>query len=84
MLYYPRSNLADCRSLPTLTTVTEAFGIQEVYGESFQKLALFMKDIGGGETMDGDQGTRYHCNVNFTFPYHRNITYMRDLVKALN
>ena len=47
ILYYPRSALADCRSLPALHTLTGALGIQEIYGQSFQRLVEFMKDIGG-------------------------------------
>ena len=46
VLYYPRAALADCRSLPALHTLTEALGIKDIYGHSFEKLALFMKDIG--------------------------------------
>jgi len=46
VLYYPRSSLADCRSLPALKTVTNALGIQDIYGHSFEKLVEFMKDIG--------------------------------------
>lgn len=49
VLYYPRRPLADCRSLPTLQTLLWAFGIQELQGESFRKLELFLKDIGGSE-----------------------------------
>lgn len=46
VLYYPRAALADCRSLPALHTLTQALGITEIYGHSFEKLAYFMKDIG--------------------------------------
>lgn len=52
ILYYPRSSLADCRSLPALHTLTNALGIQEIYGQSFQRLVEFMKDIGGEGTSD--------------------------------
>ncbi len=47
ILYYPRSALADCRSLPALHTLTSALGIQDIYGESFKRLVEFMQDIGG-------------------------------------
>ena len=46
VLYYPRASLADCRSLPALHTLTQALGIRDIYGQSFDKLAEFMKDIG--------------------------------------
>jgi len=46
VLYYPRSSLADCRSLPALHTLTQALGIHQIYGHSFEKLVDFMKDIG--------------------------------------
>ena len=36
------------RSLPTLETTMMAFGIQKVYGKAFEKLAAFLKDLGGG------------------------------------
>ena len=49
VLYYPRSALADCRSLPALHSLTQALGIQNIYGHSFEKLVDFMKDIGGRE-----------------------------------
>ena len=51
MLYYPRQQLADCRSLPTLQSVMSAFGIESIYGQSFNKLAAFLKDL--GESSDG-------------------------------
>jgi len=47
MLYYPRQKLADCRSLPGLQTVLSALGIKSLYGKSFEKLATFLKDLGG-------------------------------------
>ena len=47
MLYYPRQKLADCRSLPGLQTVLSALGIKSLYGKSFEKLAAFLKDLGG-------------------------------------
>jgi hypothetical protein len=47
ILYYPRTALADCRSLPDLHTLTSALGIQDIYGESFKHLVDFMQDIGG-------------------------------------
>ena len=47
ILYYPRSSLADCRSLPALHTLTDALGIEKVYGQSFNRLVDFMRDIGG-------------------------------------
>ena len=56
ILYYPRAALADCRSLPALHTLTEAIGIEDIYGHSFEKLAFFMKDIGDA-TMGGAQGS---------------------------
>ena len=46
VLYYPRAALADCRSLPALHSLTEAIGIHDIYGHSFEKLVDFMKDIG--------------------------------------
>ena len=46
ILYYPRSALADCRSLPTLETTMKAFGIQKVQGQAFDKLRAFMEDLG--------------------------------------
>ena len=49
VLYYPRSSLADCRSLPALHSLTQALGIHNIYGHSFEKLVDFMKDIGGRE-----------------------------------
>ncbi len=52
ILYYPRSPLADCRSLPTLETAMKAFGIDAIYGSAFEKLVAFMKDIDG--KADGD------------------------------
>jgi len=52
VLYYPRSSLADCRSLPALHTLTNALGIHEMYGSSFQHLVEFMKDIGGEGSPD--------------------------------
>ena len=54
MLYYPRQDLADCRSLPTLPTVMSALGIETIYGKSFEKLAEFLKDL-GGTTSDGKE-----------------------------
>ena len=56
VLYYPRAALADCRSLPALHTLTQAIGIQDIYGHSFEKLAVFMKDIGDA-TMGGVQAS---------------------------
>ena len=53
VLYYPRSSLADCRSLPALHTLTSALGIHEMYGNSFQRLVEFMQDIGGGGESGG-------------------------------
>ena len=50
VLYYPRAALADCRSLPALHTLTEAIGIQDIYGHSFEKLVDFMKDIGSRDS----------------------------------
>ena len=50
ILYYPRAPLADCRSLPSLRTVKDALGIDQVYGEAFEKLEQFMQDIGGSES----------------------------------
>ena len=47
ILYYPRSKLADCRSLPTLETAMKAFGIEAVYGEAFDKLKAFLEDLEG-------------------------------------
>ena len=47
VLYYPRSALADCRSLPALHTLTSALGINHIYGESFKHLVAFLQDIGG-------------------------------------
>ncbi len=47
ILYYPRRQLADCRSLPAPATLMSALGVNEIYGQSFQKLASFLGDIGG-------------------------------------
>ena len=47
MLYYPRQELADCRSLPSLSTFMSVLGIESLYGNSFEKLASFLKDLGG-------------------------------------
>lgn len=47
--YYPRNEIADCRSLPTLKTVMKALGVEAIYGKSFEKLSDFMKGIGGNE-----------------------------------
>lgn len=50
IIYYPRQQLADCRSLPALQTVMNALGIESIYGQAFKKLVDFMKDIDGGKT----------------------------------
>jgi len=55
ILYYPRTSLADCRSLPALHTLTTALGIHDIYGHSFEKLVDFMKDIGTGDASIGAQ-----------------------------
>jgi len=55
ILYYPRTALADCRSLPALHTLTTALGIHDIYGHSFEKLVEFMKDIGAGDESSGAQ-----------------------------
>jgi len=55
ILYYPRTALADCRSLPALHTLTTALGIHDIYGHSFEKLVDFMKDIGAGDESAGAQ-----------------------------
>ena len=55
ILYYPRTSLADCRSLPALHTLTTALGIHDIYGHSFEKLVDFMKDIGTGDASNGAQ-----------------------------
>ena len=57
MLYYPRQQLADCRSLPTLSNVMSALGIESIYGKSFDKLAVFLKDLGG---ISNDGTLNYH------------------------
>ena len=44
--YYPRQQLADCRSLPTLENVMGSFGIEAVHGKSLEKLSNFMRSIG--------------------------------------
>lgn len=46
ILYYPRSRLADCRSLPTPKTFLSAFGVREVQGGAFDKLAAFLGHLG--------------------------------------
>ena len=56
VLYYPRTQLADCRSLPALHTFTRALGIRDIYGHSFEKLVDFMKDIGSREPGGGGGG----------------------------
>jgi len=53
VLYYPRSSLADCRSLPALHSLTSALGIHDIYGHSFEKLVQFMKDIGSPSQTSG-------------------------------
>ena len=50
MLYYPRQKLADCRSLPSLPTVMASLGIESLHGKSFEKLATFLKDLGGSSS----------------------------------
>ena len=61
VLYYPRADLADCRSLPALHSLTRALGIEDIYGHSFEKLVDFMKDIGaldsGDINSDGGQSS---------------------------
>merc|ERR550532_42389 len=52
ILYYPRSKLADCRSLPTLETAMQGFGIKSVYGNAFEKLKAFLEDLEGREESD--------------------------------
>ncbi len=47
MLYYPRQELADCRSLPSLSAYLSVLGIESLHGNSFEKLAEFLKDLGG-------------------------------------
>lgn len=47
VLYYPRQELADCRSLPTPRTLTAALGVDAVFGRSLDKLTEFLSDIGG-------------------------------------
>ncbi len=37
VLYYPRSELADCRSLPTPESVLAAFGVKAVQADAFQR-----------------------------------------------
>lgn len=51
--YYPRQKLADCRSLPTLQSLMKAFGIDSIFGKSFEKLAVFLKDIDGSQDSNG-------------------------------
>ena len=77
MLYYPRQELADCRSLPTLSTVMSALGIESIHGKSFDKLAVFLKDL-GGISSDGklsnhtakyvNKDNMTHIIGNFYFP----------------
>ncbi len=50
VMYYPRTSLADCRSLPTMHTLMSAFGIAEIHGQSLQKMVAFLKDIGRSES----------------------------------
>lgn len=50
MLYYPRQELADCRSLPSLSTFMSFLGIESLYGNSFEKLSTFLKDLGGSNS----------------------------------
>ena len=47
VLYYPRQQLADCRSLPAPRTLTAALGVNTVFGRSLDKLTEFLGDIGG-------------------------------------
>ena len=44
--------LSRYRSLPTLETIMTAFGIQKVNGIAFEKLAAFLKDLGGHQESD--------------------------------
>ena len=44
VLYYPRQELADCRSLPTPRTLTAALGVDAVFGRSLDKLTEFLSD----------------------------------------
>ncbi len=46
VLYYPRSRLADCRSLPSASSFLSALGVERVRGSAFQRLAEFLGDIG--------------------------------------
>jgi len=57
ILYYPKTQLADCRSLTDLNTLTSALGIGDFYGNSFERLVEFMKDI-GDETNAGLDGSQ--------------------------
>jgi len=43
--YYPRAPLADCRSLPTLTTALAALGVRRVRGQAIEHLERFLRDI---------------------------------------
>ena len=44
--------MADCRSLPTLETAMQGFGIKSVYGNAFEKLKAFLEDLEGREESD--------------------------------
>ena len=67
MLYYPRQKLADCRSLPGLQTVLSALGIKSLYGKSFEKLAAFLKDLGGTSNDGKYDGTPLLITLDFKF-----------------
>lgn len=54
--YYPRQELADCRSLPTLENVMASFGIQQVHGKALEKLSDFMRSIGAKSQDAGSSG----------------------------
>ena len=54
MLYYPRQQLADCRSLPSVDTLLSALGIESFHGQAFGKLLAFMKAIGRTD-IDGEK-----------------------------
>ena len=58
VLYYPRQQLADCRSLPAPRTLTAALGVDTVFGRSLDKLTEFLGDIGGaGKTTSSPADT---------------------------
>ena len=86
ILYYPRADLADCRSLPTLDTAMKAFGIKSVYGQAFDKLKAFLQDIDGREESDTLyellQALAKDLQLDQTLEENRTVLSEEDLLNA--